>query len=147
MMARLFGCGKFQRLVHERVDRELTGGETRFLSRHRLVCPACRAMESTSAMALDMLRAATLDPAPAPQFDERVIRHWRVRRVRDSIGYWTPALAGAGIACIAIFAALALIGRPTQLKQSDLPGSEAKVFYPGRIFPNLELHESNSFVR
>jgi len=98
-------------------------------------------MESTSSMALNMLRAATLDVEAAPMFEERVIRRWRVQNVRESIGYWSPAFFGAGIACFALFAALALIGKPVESKRSSLPAGEARIFDPHRVYPNLDLRE------
>jgi hypothetical protein len=98
--------------------------------------------------ALDVLRgAAFTDVELTPMFDERVIRKYRAQRVKESIQYWSPALAGAVIACVAIFATLAMISRPEQLKTANLPSGSASRFEEPNAFPNLELANAPRFVR
>lgn len=124
MNTRLFGCRKFKVLSNDEADRELHPREQRFMEKHRRVCTPCREMETSSFVALNMLRGATLDVQVGPHFDERVLRRLKVRTVRESFGYWSPAFLGAGIACLVLFTALQMIARPTQLKSYSLPAGQ-----------------------
>jgi hypothetical protein len=144
--SRIFGCRKFRRLSHEQADRELTSPERLFMRRHRDVCMECAKSERNARMALDMLRAASLEPQVAQGFDERVIRIVRVRRVGESLGYWSPAIAGAAIACIAIFASLQLVSQPLDGGPSGTPVGEARLDRPVE-FPDLELDQNAPFLR
>jgi hypothetical protein len=99
-------------------------------------------------MALNMLRSAMLEPEVEPHFDERLIRRVKVQRVKESLGYWSPALAGAVIAGMTIFAALGLVTRSGQAPQPELNGGQAKrLVEPAREFPSLELRENTRFLR
>jgi hypothetical protein len=146
MILRKIGCRRFRKLIHERDDRVLDRQEQLFVHKHRTACPGCRTIEKSHSLALDMLRSAALDSEPGVQFEERVIRRLKVQHVRESIGYWSPAIAGASLACLALFAALTLMGKPQQLKQADFPAGEARLD-PHRVFPDLELRETNRFIR
>lgn len=135
MKLRVFGCKRFGRLSSEQEDRCLSESEERFLSRHRAVCPECAEMERMSFSALNMLRMATLEPEIAPMFEDRVIRRLKVQQVKESLNYWSPALAGAAIACIVIFVTLQLASSPARLHQANIPAGEAKLTQA----PKLEL--------
>ncbi len=147
MKIRVFGCKKFSRLISDRVDRDLGASEVRFVSRHRDVCPTCRRSERSSDRSLNMLRAATLEPEVAPMFEDRVIRRLKVQNVRESLSYWTPALLGAGIACVALFVALHLAATPSQLGRSELSGDEARRYVAPKTPPKLELSRIPEFRR
>ena len=102
-------CERFSRLASEAEDRDLKPSEQRFMEAHRDECAPCRQVEMSSACALNMLRGMSysdedLDISPA--FDERIIRKVRLNSVREGLRYWSPAAIGAGIACVALFAAL-----------------------------------------
>jgi hypothetical protein len=147
-MTRLFGCRRFRRLASEREDRDLTSREDRFYEAHRACCSACRLYDSQAHAALDVLRgAAFTDVEFTPMFDERVIRRFRAQKVKESIRYWSPALAGAMIACIAIFATLAMVSRPEQLKSANLSAGSASRFEEPKAFQNFELPAAPRFVR
>lgn len=73
-----------------------------------------------------MLRMAALEPEVAPMFEDRVIRRLKVQQVKESLNYWSPALIGAGIACIVVFATLHLVSTPAQINRAQLPTGEAK---------------------
>lgn len=133
------GCGKFQRLVAERDDRVLDCREQNFIERHRLVCSPCHQSEKQFAAALNMLRNSTLEPESPPQFEERIIRRWRINRSRDRFEYWSPAFAGAAVACVAIFAAMQMISRSSELPQLSVPKGEAMRVLPQNDFPTLLL--------
>jgi predicted anti-sigma-YlaC factor YlaD len=141
-------CDRFSRLSIEAEDRDLKPSERRFMEAHRDECPACRQLEASSACALNMLRAASLEDEIeiSPSFDERLIRRVRVNSVREGIRYWSPAAVGAGIACIALFTALHVAATPTQMKNAEVPGGQARNATP-RPHPNLELERIPEFRR
>ena len=126
MNYRAFGCKKFGRLSSEQADRTLSASEERFLERHRSVCAECRSLEHSTSCALNMLRMATLEPEVAPMFEDRVIRRLKVQQVKESLNYWSPALIGAGIACIVVFVTLQLVSSPSQIQRAHLPNGEAR---------------------
>jgi hypothetical protein len=113
---RLFGCGKYRRLMNEKFDRALSLRERGFMAQHRSVCTECRREETQGAFALNMLRLAAIEDEPMESglmFEERVLRRWRVQSTRESVRYWSPAFAGAAIAGLMVLAALQLVsGRP-----------------------------------
>jgi hypothetical protein len=119
-------CKRFRKLWNDRDVRELSKGELGYLDRHKEMCDDCREFELSSALSLGILREATLEPEVSVGFDERVLRKVRVQTVRESLGYWSPALIGAGIACIAIFAAVQIAAIPVQPKRALLPDGEAR---------------------
>lgn len=148
MSVRIFGCRKFLRLSNEAADRELNPREEAFLSRHRDVCEACRSTEVESRMALNMLRNACMEVEVQPHFDERVIRRFRTQSVKESLGYWSPALIGAVVAGVCLMAALSLVSHNGAAPRASLPGGEASRFEPKlHAFPSLELNRVPRFVR
>jgi predicted anti-sigma-YlaC factor YlaD len=149
-MTRLFGCRRFRRLSSEREDRDLSSRESRFFDAHLACCPACRLHDSQAHAALDVLRGAAITEVElTPMFDERVIRRFRAQKVKESIRYWSPALAGAMIACVAIFATLAMVSRPEQMKSANVRSGSADRFQDQnhRAFPNYELSSPPRFNR
>ncbi len=140
-------CRRFLWLVDERDDRDLKPAEEKFLDRHRNACEPCRRSERSSAMALNMLRSAALEPQVAPHFDDRVARMARVQAVRDGMVYWTPALMGAGAACLALIAALQMIARPADLKPLSLPRAEARRVAEPAVRQSLELDRDVPILR
>jgi hypothetical protein len=119
-------CKRFRKLWNDGDLRELEADELSFLDQHRDMCEECREFEASASFSLEMLRDATLDPVVSDNFDERVLRRVRVQTVRESLSYWSPALVGAGIACVAIFAALQIAAMPAQPKRAMLPDGEAR---------------------
>ena len=136
---RVFGCRKFNRLASEQVDRELNATEVSFMEAHRNACPPCRASETTSSLALNMLRGACLDVQVSENFDERVIRRLHVQTGRESIRYWSPAVAGAFVAGLAVVAALQIITRTSEIRHLNIPGAEAnRTPSFSRTYPGIE---------
>lgn len=134
---RVFGCAKFKRLANEELDRELGSAEQSFMSKHRNACPDCAEYHSQSSVALNFLRDATFDVDVPPEFEERVIRKLRIQTTRESIRYWSPALAGACIAGLAVIAALQMITRSAELPHLHLNGGEARMMTHSH--PELDL--------
>jgi hypothetical protein len=147
-MVRVFGCRRFRWLASEREDRSLTQQEQKFYDAHLTCCPDCATYDSQTHEALDVLRgAAFLEVDSTPMFEERVIRRLRTQQVRESIRYWSPALAGAVIACVAIFATLAMVARPDRLKSANMPAGSASRFHEREATPSLELANIPRFSR
>jgi hypothetical protein len=119
---RVFGCSKFRRLANEEMDRTLTASEKDFVQRHQAVCSECSESQSQSSLALNFLRASAIEVDVHPMFEERVIRKLKVQTTRESIGYWSPAVAGAFIAGLAVIAALQMITRSADLPHVRFPG-------------------------
>lgn len=144
---RLFGCGKFRWLSIERYDRELNSGEQRFYRKHREVCYQCLRFEQHGLNAMNLLSAGSLEPEIPVDFDERVLAELRKTTVpKTGFGYWTPTLAGAAVAGLAIVAALQLLTGPNvKLVPNNGPGSAFNKFHnsdPATI-PILVLPEFN----
>jgi len=144
---RVFGCRKFSRLLSDGADRDLSVKESRFLDLHRLACTECRRSERSADCALNMLRAAAMEPEIAPMFEDRVIRRLRVQNVKESLNYWSPAMIGAGIACVALFVALHLASSPGQLNRAQVPDGEALRYQAPKNAPRLDLSEIPEFRR
>ena len=147
-MVRVFGCRRFRWLASEREDRDLSPKELRFYHAHRECCVKCATYDSQAHEALDVLRGAAFHDVEAnPHFDERVIRRFRTQKVRESLKYWSPALAGALIACVSIFATLSMVSQPDRLKTANVPGGSASRFHERDAAPSLELARMPRFAR
>lgn len=144
MNFRLFGCGKFRRLASDSNDRSLTGSESGFMNRHRVVCPACAAVEAEGERSLKMLRLAILEPVASPTFNSRLLRRAHVDSVRAKFGYWSPALFGAAIAGIAILAAMQMIADSSRLPEISVPGGDPHMTQRGPAFPRLDVPDPAS---
>ena len=131
------GCSKFKKLTNEALDRPLTANEETFVQRHRQTCVDCHEFQAQSSLALNFLRASAIDVDVHPQFEERVIRKLRVQSTRESLRYWSPAIAGAFIAGLAVIAALQMITRSAELPHVRLPGGEARNV-PSKTIPQLD---------
>src|SRR5947208_10032822 len=134
---RVFGCAKFRRLANDALDRDLSYHEEAFMAKHRHACDECNQFQSQSCLALNFLRAATIEVDVHPMFEERVIRKLRVQTTRESLRYWSPAVAGAFIAGLAVVAALQIVTRSAELPHVRLPGSESRLIVPSKINPVL----------
>jgi hypothetical protein len=119
---RVFGCRKFKKLASDSQDRDLLMGEERFMDRHRSVCRPCRIAEHQTSLALNMLRASSLEAEPSEMYEERLIRKWHLQNVRSSVRYWSPAVFGAAIAGIAVLAALQMITQSSKMPSVPLQG-------------------------
>jgi hypothetical protein len=135
---RVFGCSRFRKLASEEFDRVLTLREQAFMHRHRSACHECHASQAQSSLALNFLRASAIEVDVHPMFEERVIRRLKVQTTRESIRYWSPAVAGAFIAGLAVIAALQMITRSADLPHVRIPGGEARRIVPARSTPPLD---------
>lgn len=144
----LLSCRRFRRLAHETQDRALTHREQGFLESHRRRCAACRLAETQGALALSMLRMAAIDAQPAPQFEERVLRRYKVQRVQASLQFWSPALIGAFVAGITVLAALQIVSNSSSLPALQTPGGQAyREVGKSPVFPTVDRIQLRSLVR
>jgi hypothetical protein len=132
-----WSCRRFQRLIDDREERGLTGRELSFLDAHRAHCPACRKSESICSVSLNMLRDARIEPEPDPHFIDTVVRKAKLQQTRGTWAYWSPALIGAGVACLAVLAAFQLL-TPTSRKPYTGAG-EANRTPVAAPYPTLDL--------
>lgn len=140
-------CRRFSRLINDAEDRILSDPEERFVAAHRKRCDSCRRLEDASAGAFDFLRMAAFDePEISPAFEQRVIRKVKVVRVQEGLRYWAPAAMGAGIACVALFAALHVASASNTSKRVDLPEGQVRNSAPHR-YPSLALDRVPTFTR
>jgi hypothetical protein len=143
---RIFGCSRFKKLASEALDRNLTPTEEAFVQRHRKACAECNEFQSQSSMAMNFLRSGAIEVDVNPQFEERVIRKLRVQTTRESLRYWSPALAGAFIAGLAVVAALQMITRSAELPHVRFLGGEARRITHSRTNP-LDQNPNLPLVR
>lgn len=145
----IFGarCKRFSVLLNESEDRSLSVDEQEFVDTHRATCASCSEMfESTRG--LNMLRMCSMDAAPSAGFDDRVLRRIQLDRRKSSLSYWSPAIVGAAVACLALLAALQMIARPTSLPNFRGPGADARRIESnqGPLIPALRVEPRDQSV-
>lgn len=126
MMFRKNPCEKYRKLSDSMRESELSSAEQSFMSAHRESCDDCRKW-SRSEFALNLLPALSMEPEISANFDERLLRKFALSKGRSSIAYWSPAIIGGAIACLALFAALQLISQPSQTPMFNRPAAESKL--------------------
>jgi predicted anti-sigma-YlaC factor YlaD len=119
-------CRRFRALHEVRESEPLTVVDSSFFETHLASCESCREFDASAATALSLLRTAALEPEISQGFEDRVIRKLKVQTGRESFNYWSPALVGAAIACVAIFATLQLAATPVQMEQARIANGEAR---------------------
>jgi hypothetical protein len=143
MNIRLFGCGKFKWMSIEKFDRQLTPKEEDFYRKHRDVCFECMRYEQQGLNAMNLLSAGSIEPEISEHFDENVLEGFRRSRKRVAFTYWSPVLAGAAVACLALMATLQLLSRsPMNVWQKSGAQGADNRFYnqdPAATSPNLVL--------
>ncbi|MBL8088414.1 MAG: hypothetical protein JNM85_10155 [Chthonomonas sp.] len=125
---------KFWKLWHISHDRELTDREEYFVLNLMREAPEIEAEAGENEKAFAALRDESMDVTPSPEFDARLLRMAKVQFGRDQFRYWSPALAGACIAAVAVFAILQALSQP--IDPTDLRGKEARrVSIDRTVFP------------
>lgn len=132
------GCSRFHKLVTEELDRQLSPKEEAFVSRHRESCSECKDLQAQSSLAMNFLRSAAIDVSVTPAFEERVIRRLKVETTRESLRYWSPAVAGAFVAGLAVVAALQIITRSAEIPAVRFPGAESRRITSTKSNPELD---------
>lgn len=116
----MFGCGKFRWLSIEKFDRQLTPKEEQFFRKHREVCYPCLRYEQHGLNAMNMLTSGAIEPEISEDFDDKVLRSLRTTAPRRvALANWSPALAGAAVAGLALAAALQLLGKVPVLNEKQ----------------------------
>ena len=144
MNSRMFGCGKFRWMSIEKFDRQLTPKEEQFFRKHREVCYPCLRYEQQGLNAMNMLTSGSLEPEISDDFDANVIRSLRTTAPkRVGVAYWSPALAGAAVAGLALMAALQLLSRVPAINAEPVRGGHGAYnrYYNSdpSTFPDLVL--------
>jgi hypothetical protein len=67
--------------------------------------------------------------------------------VKEGFNYWTPALVGAALACLSLFAALSLLSRSNMLPTITPVGQASRRFETPDIRTTLELDRPVHLVR
>jgi hypothetical protein len=122
-------CKRYHRLSNESFDRRLSAAERLFMDGHLAECQACAVYEQAGVSAFSALRSVAIAPESSVQFEERVMRRLKVSKSRESFRYWSPAFLGAGVAGVAMYAALQLISSPNGLP-GFRPANEKAILMP-----------------
>lgn len=131
-------CRRFYRLISSSTDGDIRLADQAFMHRHRAECSDCRMREEQYSLALNMLREASFDGQSESNFDSRVLRRFHVDRVRSSVGYWSPAILGAGIAMVVMLAAIQLVSRSSELPVFNVGGAGVNRAEDAPAIPLLE---------
>jgi hypothetical protein len=95
-----------------------------------------------------MLRMSAIEADAAPQFEERVLRRYRVQKVHQSLSFWSPALIGACVAAVLVLAALQIVSNSSRLPALRSPGAEAqRTIDRAPVFPDLDEAPVRSIAR
>ncbi len=122
----LLGCHKFWKFARLQDERQLHEAERAFLNKHIESCAKCARLYSIERQALQFLQDSAIEPVEGSHFEARLIRRWRVANARQAANYWSPALAGACIAGVAVLAALQILGRSSELRPLNLTSEESR---------------------
>ena len=134
---------RFWYLVRLADERPLTARQVRTLERIRAMRPDLVLAETAEEESLSFFRSQMLEPEPAPDFDQRAIRAIRLGIARQRARAWSPAFVGAGIAALAILAALQLITAPPTQGKVDLSLTEArKAPSASGLFPEIRSSQN-----
>lgn len=144
-MSLMSKCQRFSHLLSESQDRDLSAREQKFMDQHREACSECRVQDEATDDCFAFLRMSAIEPDPLPaSFDERIVRLVKLETKRNGFGYWSPALLGAGVACVAIFAALHVAATPVKPDVAKPDASQARNTVKS-AYPRLELDRVPQF--
>ncbi len=119
-----FARRRFWSSVRDHEPVEWTPEELQLVADALVDDPELAALFEAETSAVDALRTADEGYDPGEAFNTKVLRRWRVEQNRG-IAYWSPALIGAGVAALAILAALQMISRAERFQSLDMRGSAA----------------------
>lgn len=145
MKSRLFGCGRYEYLAVKLQDNELSATELAFFEHHEDLCPSCRKEQELVQEGLNLLRGLVMEPHEVSDgFQDRIVRRFRVQRGRESIGYWSPALAGAVVGGLILISALQLISNSGVVPVYRDSGSVG-LYFPAENGLDSNRHEDDLF--
>jgi hypothetical protein len=140
-------CERFQTLFEEKNDRALSEADLAFMVAHRFSCEPCAENELAAEDAMNVLRTSMIEPETESNFDRRLLRRLKAQTVKEGFNYWTPALVGAALACLSLFAALSLLSRSNMLPTITPVGQASRRFETPDIRTTLELDRPVHLVR
>lgn len=137
-------CKKFSYLLNQMEDRDLKPAEERFFDGHLSNCQNCVVLlEGTEG--LNLLRSMGQEPVEISHgFTDRVLRRAHLDSKRSSVAYWSPAIVGGVIACIAVFTALQMIARPSQMPVFSTPSVETRLNVAEPLIPAIDFDSRRS---
>jgi hypothetical protein len=143
MKSRLFGCGKYEYLAVKLHDNELSNKELAFFEHHEALCATCRKEQELAEQGLNLLRGLVMEPHEVSAgFEDRILRRFRVQKGRESIGYWSPALAGAVVGGLILISALQLISNSGVVPVHRDAGSVG-LYFPAENGLDSNRHEDD----
>lgn len=119
-------CERFSRLLSEGRDRNLNPREENFMESHVGSCADCADSARADRAALLVLAGYQFEIDVDSSFDGRIVRMATVSTRKESLKYWSPAIIGGAIACLALTASLQLLTRSTEPHVLNSNGNEAK---------------------
>jgi len=130
-------CKKFEHLLCEVGDRDLTELEEVFMAEHSKGCASCGAVQNAQSSSLKLLKDGALNHEGNEQFDLRLVRIININRARESYAYWFPAVISAGIAAIAAFALMQILSGTYVARPILFHGPQANNGSQNKIQPKL----------
>ncbi len=125
-------CSRFSYIINAKTEDEMSKSELDFVANHGNECDRCAQYHETD-YGINLLRSCQIEPIISNGFNDRVIRLARVSLRKTAFSYWSPALAGATIAGLAVLAVVQLVSKPNQLPVFRATGEARKVHSP--MFP------------
>jgi hypothetical protein len=121
-------CLLFEKLHTRFSEDHLRPWEKAFCDRHAKKCKSCRELGDTLDLALNLLKDHTYEFEGSEEFEENVIRKWRVEKDKPTAwAYWSPSLIGAAVAAIALLAILQVLAATPQSPSYNTKGQEARL--------------------
>jgi len=120
-------CLLFNKLHTRFSEDQLRPWEKAFCERHSQKCMDCRELGDTLDLALNLLKDHAYEFEGSDDFEENVIRQWRVEKDKPTVwAYWSPSLIGAAVAAIALLAILQVLAATPQTPNYNAKGQEAR---------------------
>ena len=143
MKSKFFGCGKYEFLTVKLYDDELSTKELAFVERHEVQCATCRKEQALAEEGFNLLRGLVMEPQEVSDgFEDRILRRYRVAKGRESVRYWSPALAGAVVGGLILISALQLISNSGVVPVHRDSGSVG-LYFPAENGLDSNRHEDD----
>ena len=85
----------------------------------------------------ELLRNAIVEVEETSEFNDRVIRRWKLEQHRKKMMYWAPTMAGALVAGVGILAMLQMMTYHSIPSPVELEHQSAEIALPSQNLPSL----------
>ncbi|MCB0826070.1 MAG: hypothetical protein KDC26_07765 [Armatimonadetes bacterium] len=85
----------------------------------------------------DLLRDASVEVEESSEFNDRVIRRWKLEQHRKKMMYWAPTMAGAIVAGVGFLAMLQIMTAQPIQSPAELESQTAELELPTQNLPSL----------